>query len=102
MAKPSGLDPEDSEGSTPSIRTICARSPIGRGIRFKPCTVWIRIPPGVLKIGNGKDTLQCVPYMPAGKGRVQKNTEVELARMLDLVANQWDPTGLGFDYSDFR
>ena len=63
MAKPSGLDPEDSEGSTPSIRTICARSPIGRGIRFKPCTVWIRIPPGVQKIGNGKDALQCVPSM---------------------------------------
>ena len=28
--------------------------------------------------------------------------EVELARELDLVANQWDLSGLGFEYSGFR
>jgi hypothetical protein len=28
----------------------CTNSPIGRDIRLKPCTVWVRIPPIVLKL----------------------------------------------------
>ncbi len=45
-----------SNPASPTKRDPC--SPIGRGIRLKPCTVWVRIPSGVqLRMwGNGRPT----------------------------------------------
>ena len=52
LAHPADLKSAAFEGSNPFVLTVvvkCWGSPIGRGNRFRPYTVWVRIPSSALE-----------------------------------------------------